>query len=51
MSLRRMSIIGGCLLAASTGLAIGLYGVGQQSAKEAPAGFNTPSFNGTQSKG
>jgi CxxC motif-containing protein (DUF1111 family) len=48
MSLRRRAIIRGCLLAASTGLAIGLYGVGQ-AANEAPAGFNTPSFNGTHS--
>ena len=49
MSLRRKAIIRGCVFAASTGLAIGLYGVGQRSATEAPAGFNTPSFNGTHS--
>jgi CxxC motif-containing protein (DUF1111 family) len=30
-------------------LAIGIAGIGQRSAKEAPAGFNTPSFNGAQS--
>lgn len=49
MSFRRKAIIRGCLLAASTGIAIGLSGAGQQSAKEAPAGFNTPSFNGAHS--
>src|ERR1700746_2871464 len=49
MSLRRTAIIRGCLLAATTGLAIGLYGISRQSAKEAPAGFNTPSFNGAAS--
>jgi CxxC motif-containing protein (DUF1111 family) len=49
MSLRRTAIIRGCLLAATTGLAIGLFGISQQSAKEAPAGFNTPSFNGAAS--
>jgi CxxC motif-containing protein (DUF1111 family) len=36
-------------LAAAIRLAIGITGVGQRSAKEAPAGFNTPSFNGAQS--
>jgi CxxC motif-containing protein (DUF1111 family) len=30
-------------------LAIGITGVGQQSAKEAPAGFNSPSFNSAAS--
>jgi CxxC motif-containing protein (DUF1111 family) len=49
MSLRRRAIIRGCLLAATTGLAIGLFGISQQSAKEAPAGFNTPSFNSAAS--
>ena len=49
MSLRRTAIIRGCLLAAAAGLAIGLSGISQQSAKEAPAGFNTPSFNGAAS--
>ena len=49
MSLRPRAIIRGGLLAATTGLAIGLSGISQQSAKEAPAGFNTPSFNGAAS--
>src|SRR6201998_3146373 len=49
MSLRPRAIIRGGLLAATTGLAIGLSGIGQQSVKEAPAGFNTPSFNGAHS--
>jgi CxxC motif-containing protein (DUF1111 family) len=30
-------------------LAVGLAGIAEQSAIEAPAGFNTPSFNGAQS--
>ena len=42
---RRKAIFHGCLLAVAIRLAIGITGVGQQSAKEAPAGFNTPSFN------
>jgi hypothetical protein len=49
MSLRPRAIIRGGLLAATTGLAIGLSGISQQSAKEAPAGFNTPNFNGAAS--
>ena len=49
MYLRRKAMLHGCLLAAAIRLAIGLTGIGQQSAKEAPAGFNTPSFNGAQS--
>jgi CxxC motif-containing protein (DUF1111 family) len=49
MSLRRKALLSGCLLAAAIRLAIGITGIGQQSAKEAPAGFNTPSFNSTAS--
>src|SRR5580698_5546098 len=49
MSLRSKAIVSGCLLAVAVKLAIGIAGIGQQSAKEAPAGFNTPSFNGAQS--
>jgi CxxC motif-containing protein (DUF1111 family) len=36
-------------LAAAIRLAIGITGISQQPAKEAPAGFSTPSFNGAQS--
>jgi len=49
MSLRSKAIVSGCLLAVAVKLAIGIAGIGQRSAKEAPAGFNTPSFNGAQS--
>jgi CxxC motif-containing protein (DUF1111 family) len=49
MYLRRKAIFHGCLLAVAIRLAIGITGVGQQSAKEAPAGFNTPSFNSAAS--
>jgi hypothetical protein len=38
-----------CLIAALTALGTGLVGVAANSATEAPAGFNTPSFNGAQS--
>ena len=46
---RRKAIFHGCLLAVAIRLAIGITGVGQQSAKEAPTGFNTPSFNSAAS--
>src|SRR5580693_10149946 len=49
MSLGRKVVFHGCLLAAAIRLAIGITGIGQQSAKEAPAGFNTPSFNSAAS--
>ena len=49
MYLRRKAIFHGCLLAVAIRLAIGITGIGQQSAKEAPAGFNTPSFNSAAS--
>lgn len=39
----------GCVLAGAVRLSIGLAGISSQSPQEAPAGFNTPSFNGTQS--
>jgi CxxC motif-containing protein (DUF1111 family) len=38
-----------CLFAALTALGTGLARVAAKSATEAPAGFNTPSFNGEQS--
>jgi CxxC motif-containing protein (DUF1111 family) len=38
-----------CLIAALTALGAGLVRVAAKSATEAPAGFNTPSFNGAQS--
>jgi CxxC motif-containing protein (DUF1111 family) len=49
MSLRRKAVLSGCLLAAAIRLAIGIAGISQPSAKEAPAGFNTPSFDGAHS--
>src|SRR5580698_266857 len=49
MSLRGKALLSGCLLAAAIRLAIGITGISQQPAKEAPAGFSTPSFNGAQS--
>src|ERR1700741_961082 len=49
MSLRGKALLSGCLLAAAIRLAIGIAGISQPSAKEAPAGFNTPSFNGAHS--
>src|SRR5580704_11773552 len=49
MSLRSKAIVSGCLLAVAVRLSIGLAGISQQSPQEAPAGFNTPSFNGAQS--
>jgi CxxC motif-containing protein (DUF1111 family) len=38
-----------CLFGALVTMTIGYVGIAQQSAKEAPAGFNTPSFNSAQS--
>src|ERR1700686_2280697 len=49
MSLRFTALLSGCVLVGAVRLAIGLTGINQQSALEAPAGFNTPSFNGAQS--
>jgi CxxC motif-containing protein (DUF1111 family) len=49
MALRTATLISGLVLTGAVRLAIGLAGINQQSAQEAPAGFNTPSFNGEQS--
>src|ERR1700749_1156261 len=49
MSLRGKALLSGCLLAAAIRLAVGITGISQQPAKEAPAGFSTPSFNGAES--
>jgi CxxC motif-containing protein (DUF1111 family) len=38
-----------CLFATMTGLGTGVVGIAANSATEAPAGFNTPSFNGAAS--
>jgi CxxC motif-containing protein (DUF1111 family) len=38
-----------CLFATMTGLGTGVVGIASNSATEAPAGFNTPSFNGAAS--
>jgi CxxC motif-containing protein (DUF1111 family) len=46
---RRNAILCSCLLAALTAMGTGLARVSAKSATEAPAGFNTPSFNGAQS--
>jgi CxxC motif-containing protein (DUF1111 family) len=45
----RKILLSSCLVAALTILATGLARVSAKSATEAPAGFNTPSFNGAQS--
>ena len=47
--LRRKVLVSACLFGALIALTLGLVGIAQQSAKEAPAGFNTPSFNSAQS--
>src|SRR6202051_1966814 len=46
---RRKVVLCSCLFAALTALGTGLARVAAKSATEAPAGFNTPSFNGAQS--
>jgi CxxC motif-containing protein (DUF1111 family) len=46
---RRKLLLCSCLFAALTVLGTGLARVAAKSATEAPAGFNTPSFNGAQS--
>jgi CxxC motif-containing protein (DUF1111 family) len=46
---RRKVLLCSCLFAALTVLGTGLARVAAKSATEAPAGFNTPSFNGAQS--
>ena len=45
----RKVLLSSCLFAALTALGTGLARVAAKSATEAPAGFNTPSFNGAQS--
>jgi CxxC motif-containing protein (DUF1111 family) len=47
--LRRKVLLSVCLFGAPIAMTIGFRGIAQQSAKEAPAGFNTPSFNSAQS--
>lgn len=49
MFLRTAALCGGFVLTSAVRLAIGPAGIDQQSAREAPAGFDTPSFNGGQS--
>ena len=46
---RRKVLLCSCLFAALTALGTGLVGTAGNSATEAPAGFNTPSFNSTAS--
>jgi CxxC motif-containing protein (DUF1111 family) len=46
---RKKVLLGSCLLTALTALGAGLVGIAANSATEAPAGFNTPSFNGAAS--
>jgi CxxC motif-containing protein (DUF1111 family) len=47
--LRRKVLVSACLFGALIALTVGIVGIAQQSATEAPAGFNTPSFNSAQS--
>ena len=47
--LRRKVLVSVCLFGALIALTVGFVGIAQQSATEAPAGFNTPSFNSAQS--
>ena len=49
MSLRIAALLGGCVLAGAVKVAVGLAGIDDPHFQEAPAGFNTPSFNGAQS--
>ena len=49
MSLRIAARLSGCVLAGAVKVAIGLSGIDGPTPQEAPAGFNTPSFNGAQS--
>lgn len=48
MSLR-VALLGSCVLAGAVKVAIGLAAIDGSAPQEAPAGFNTPSFNGAQS--
>src|ERR1700691_3654124 len=49
MPSRRKVLLCSCLCAAMIALGTGLVGIAANSATEAPAGFNTPSFNGAAS--
>jgi CxxC motif-containing protein (DUF1111 family) len=49
MSLRVAVLLSGCVLAGAVKFAAGLASVDDPHLQEAPAGFNTPSFNGAQS--
>src|SRR5579859_1135352 len=49
MSLRVAALLSGCVLAGAVKVAIGLASIDSPIPQEAPAGFNTPSFNGAQS--
>src|ERR1700746_2316797 len=49
MSVRTAALLSGFVLTGAVRLAIGPLEINQQSAREAPAGFNTPSFNPVQS--
>jgi CxxC motif-containing protein (DUF1111 family) len=49
MSMQRKTLLSVFIAATFAALTVGLVGIAQQSATEAPAGFNTPSFNGKQS--
>jgi len=49
MSLRTAALLSGFVLTGAVRLAIVHAGINQQSTQEAPAGFNTPSFNSAQS--
>src|ERR1700739_2758434 len=49
MSLRTAALLSGFVLTGGVRMAIGHAGMNPQTAQEAPAGFNTPSFNGGQS--
>jgi CxxC motif-containing protein (DUF1111 family) len=46
---RRKVLLSVCLFGALTAIMVGFLGTAQESAKEAPAGFNTPSFNSAAS--
>jgi CxxC motif-containing protein (DUF1111 family) len=46
---RRKVLFSSCLVVTMVALVIALAGFAEKSAREAPAGFNTPSFNGSQS--
>jgi CxxC motif-containing protein (DUF1111 family) len=49
MSLRAAVVLSGCVLAGAVRIAIVLAGTDGPPPQEAPAGFNTPSFNAAQS--